>query len=103
MAVVLATTTLVPVLVVVIPVVAMMFLIMRNVLAVIPVVIHKEDPLAAGVVLMAVPTPVSCVASGHVQVDRRAVTSQYGLMKRRTQLNYANSEGFPVRPELVEG
>jgi hypothetical protein len=76
-AVVLATTMLVSALVAVIPtvipVVAMMFLIMRNVLAAIPVFVHKEDPLAAGPVLVAVPAPVFCVVSGHAQVDRRAV------------------------------
>jgi hypothetical protein len=72
-AVVLASTMIISVLVMaVIPTITMMFLVTRNILPVVPVVLHKEDPLAAGVVLAAVFAPVFRVAWGHTKIDRRA-------------------------------
>lgn len=61
-----------------IPAITMMLLVTRNVLVVIPVVLHEVDPLAAGVVFAAVFAPVFRVARGHMQIDRRAV-NQYPL------------------------
>src|SRR5258706_3069335 len=58
------------------------FLITRNILVVVPVVLHKQDPLTAGVVLSTVSTPVSRVAWGHVQVDRRTA-NRYPLYDNR--------------------
>ena len=48
---------------------AVFALVMRNVHVVEPAFLHKIDPLAACVVLVAVLTPVLGVARGHVQVD----------------------------------
>src|SRR5665647_3754253 len=56
-----------------IAVITMLFLIARNVLAVVPVVLHKVDPLAAGVVFSAVPGPMPAMARGYAQIDRRAI------------------------------
>ena len=42
----------------------------RNILTVVPVILNKIDPLAAGVVLVAMPSPVLRVAARHAQVDR---------------------------------
>src|SRR3569623_440539 len=53
--------------------IAMVFLVTRNILAVIPAVPHKVDPLAAGVVFVAVFAPVPGMARGHMQIDWRAV------------------------------
>jgi len=52
--------------------IALLTLIVRNVFAVVPVVLHKIDPLPAGAVLVAVLAPVLCMTRRHVQVDRRA-------------------------------
>jgi len=49
------------------------FLVTRDVLLSVPVVLHKVDPFVAGVVLTTVFTPVLCVSGRYVQVDRRAV------------------------------
>src|SRR5450759_1483844 len=56
-----------------IPVITMLFLITRSILAVVPVVLHKEDPLAAGVVFAAVLAPMFGVARRYAQIDRRAI------------------------------
>ena len=63
-------TMIIPVLVTVImPMITMPFPINRNELAVIPVVPHKVDPLAAGVVFVAMPGPILAVARGYAQID----------------------------------
>ena len=51
----------------------MLFLVARHVLAVVPVVLHKIDTLAAGIVLMTVPAPVFGVAGRYAQIDRWAI------------------------------
>lgn len=51
----------------------MLFLITRNVLAVVPAVLHKVDPLAAGVVFVAVLAPISGMARRYAQIDRRTI------------------------------
>ena len=61
-AVVPVATMIVPVIAVVFPTIAVMFLVTRDVLAVVPVVLHKEDPFAAGVVFAAVIAPMFGVA-----------------------------------------
>jgi hypothetical protein len=48
---------------------SMMFLVMRNVFVLVPVVVNKIDTLATGVVLAAMFAPVPCVAGRDVQVD----------------------------------
>jgi hypothetical protein len=53
--------------------VTMLLLITRNILAVVPVVLHKEYPLPAGVVFAAMPSPVPGVAWRHAQIDRFAL------------------------------
>ena len=50
----------------------MLFLVTRSVLALVPVVMHKEDPLAAGVVFAAVLVPMFGMARRYAQIDRRA-------------------------------
>jgi hypothetical protein len=52
---------------------AMMFLIMRNVFMVVPVVLHKVDPFTACMVLTAMFAPVSGMARRDVQVDWRTI------------------------------
>ena len=52
-------------------VIAAPVLVTRHVFVVVPVVSHKVDRPAAGVVLRAMLTPVFLVARRHVQVDRR--------------------------------
>src|ERR1019366_849909 len=56
-----------------IPAITMLFLVTRSILAVVPVVLHEEDPLAAGVVFAAVLAPMFGVARRYAQIDRRAV------------------------------
>jgi hypothetical protein len=64
----------VPVLVTaIVPAVTMTFLVARNILAVVPVVLHKEDALAAGVIFAAVLAPVFGMARGDAQIDWWAV------------------------------
>jgi hypothetical protein len=62
-------TTIIPMF---IPATAMPFLVTRNILVVVPVVPHKEDPLAAGVIFSAVPGPMPAVAWRYAQIDRFA-------------------------------
>lgn len=50
---------------------AMTLPVTRNIFAVVPLVLHEEDPLAAGVVLAAMPVPMLDVARRHPQIDRR--------------------------------
>jgi len=54
------------------PVTTLPFLMTRNVLTAVPVVTHKVDPLAAGVVMAAVLFPISGMARRHAQINRRA-------------------------------
>jgi Na+-translocating ferredoxin:NAD+ oxidoreductase RnfD subunit len=54
--------------------VTMNFLVTRNVIAVVPVVLHKEDSLAAGVVLAAVLAPVFCLTWRYTQINRSCCT-----------------------------
>ena len=53
--------------------VTMMFLVMRDVLVLVPVVAHKVDPFVAGVVFAAMPAPVSGMARRDAQVDRLTI------------------------------
>jgi hypothetical protein len=53
--------------------VTMSFLITRNIFAVVPVVLHKENTLAAGVVFTAVLTPIFGVTRRYAKIDRLAV------------------------------
>lgn len=52
---------------------AMTLLVTGNILMVVPVVLHKVDPFAAGIVLMAVFAPVSGMAGRDVKVDWLAI------------------------------
>lgn len=52
------------------PAIMMSLLIMRDVHLVIPAVLNKVDPFAAGIVLSTVFAPVLRMARWHVQVDR---------------------------------
>ena len=53
--------------------ITMNFLVTRNVIAVVPVVLHKEDSLAAGIVLAAVLAPVFGLTWRYTQINRRAI------------------------------
>ena len=67
-------TVIIPALVTaVIPAITVSFLITRNILAFVPVVVDKEDPLAAGVVFATVLAPMFGVAWGYAQIDRLTV------------------------------
>lgn len=73
-----AIPVVIPVAVVVIILTMMMtmtvsLLVLRHILAVIPFVLHKVDPLSTGIIPVAVSAPVSGVATGYMHVDRRAV------------------------------
>ncbi|BCB26755.1 hypothetical protein SKTS_16410 [Sulfurimicrobium lacus] len=57
----------------VIPTIAVTFLVTRDILAVIPSVLHEVDALAAGIVFVAVLAPVFGVTWGYAQIDRRTV------------------------------
>ena len=63
---------------------ALLFLITRNILTVVPVVLHKVDALATGIVFAAVFPPVFCMTIRHAQIDRRAFY--------RYPLNYSGPE-----------
>jgi hypothetical protein len=52
--------------------ITMLFLVTRHVLAMVPTVLHKEDPLTASIVFTAVPAPIFDVPRGDSQIDRRA-------------------------------
>jgi hypothetical protein len=72
------SAVIIPVLVaVIIPTIMISFLITRNILAIVPVVVHKEDLLAAGVVFATVFTPMFGMARGDVQINRWAVSPQH--------------------------
>jgi hypothetical protein len=77
-------------------------LIMRDVLAVIPVVIHEEDSLATGAVLVAVPAPVLCVAYGHVQIDRRSVANHPPLDDNRPLVDQSRSQSVTDVETTIE-
>ena len=67
----------------VVPTITVALLVMRNVFVLVPGVLHKVDPLAAGIVLAAVLAPVFRVARGHVQVNRLAL---YGCLVHDSRL-----------------
>lgn len=67
------TTIITAVITAVITTVAMSFLITRYVLAIIPIVLHKDNALTAGIVFMAMLFPVFPVLPGYAQIDRWAV------------------------------
>jgi hypothetical protein len=71
--VVLVVSTITMLLSVPVIVVTMMFLVTRNVFVLIPISVHKVDPLAAGVVLAAMFAPVFFIAGGNVEIDRRTM------------------------------
>jgi len=53
--------------------ITMLLLVTRNIFVVLPFVLHKEDPLAAGVVFVAVLAPMFGVARRYAQIDRRTI------------------------------
>jgi hypothetical protein len=81
--IILLPTTVIPVLV---PALAMLFLVTRHILAVVPVVLHKVDSLATGVVFVTVLAPMFGVARRHAQIDRRTV-HRYPLNDYRLAIN----------------
>jgi len=52
-----------------IAIIAMLFPVTRGILAVVPVVLHKVDPLVAGVIFSTVPGPMLAMARGYAQID----------------------------------
>jgi len=55
---------------IIIPAVTMFFLITRDILALVPVVMHKKDAFAAGIVFAAVLFPIFGMARRYAQIDR---------------------------------
>ena len=51
----------------------MLLLVTRNIFVVLPCVLHKEDSLAAGVVFVAVLSPMFGVARRYAHIDRRTI------------------------------
>jgi hypothetical protein len=84
-----ASTIIPPVLfTVTIPTTAMPFLIKRNVIALVPVVPHKVDPLAASVVAVAMLAPVLAVPRGNAQIDWFALYHDHPLDDSRLRINH---------------
>jgi hypothetical protein len=82
-------TMIIPVLVtVIIPTITMPFPINRNELAVVPVVLHKVDPLVAGVIFVAIPGPILAMARGYAQIDRFALY-HYPLDDSRVTIDHS--------------
>ena len=71
--VVLAVSTVIMIISVPVIVVTMMFLVTRSVFVLVPVVVHKVDPFAAGVVFAAMPAPMFGIAWRDAQVDRLTI------------------------------
>jgi len=67
--------------------VTMLFLVTRYILAVVPVVLHKQDPLAAGIVFTAVLAPMFGVARRYAQINRWAV-HRYPFNRYRLTINH---------------
>jgi len=65
----------------------------RNVFALVPVVLHKIDPLATGIVPVAVLVPMLRVARGYLEVHRRSA-NQYRLDDHRLPVD-AMTTGCP--------
>jgi hypothetical protein len=61
-----------PIIPTLVPPIPMPFLIPRNILPAIPLVLHKEDRFPAGVIFVAVLAPILTVARRYAQIDRRA-------------------------------
>lgn len=81
-------TTIIPALVTaVLPAAMLTFLETRNVLAAVPLVPHKEDPLAAGVVFAAVLAPMFGMAGRYAQIDRRTI-HRYPLDYHRLTIDH---------------
>jgi len=57
----------------IIPAITMFFLITWDILAFIPIVMHKEDPLTAGVVFAAMFAPMFGMSRGYAQIERRSL------------------------------
>jgi hypothetical protein len=71
----------------IIPAVVMLFLITRSVFSVVPVVAHKVDPLAAGIVFVTVLSPILTVARRYAQIDRFTFYL-YALNYSRLSIDY---------------
>lgn len=67
--------------------VTMPFLVARGVFLLIPVVLHEEDPFAAGAVAMAMLSPMPGMAGRNAQIERRAADRRamdhHGLRKKQ--------------------
>jgi len=71
-----------------IPTTSMPFLIKRNIIALVPVVPHKVDPLATGVVAVAMLAPVLAVPRGDAQIDWFALYHDHPLNDSRLRINH---------------
>jgi hypothetical protein len=105
--VVLASAMIIPVFATTVTLVsAMLLLITRSVLTVVPVVLHKEDPLTAGVVFAAVLAPVSGMARRNAQIDGRAVNRYpldcYGLTINQLRLWVAADVESAIEARLTD-
>jgi hypothetical protein len=72
---------------VVISVTMMFFLVTRDVLAVVPIVLDKEDSLAAGMVFVAVLFPMFGVTRRYAQIDRRTML-RYSFNKNGLRVDH---------------
>jgi hypothetical protein len=68
--------------------ITMPFLIIRNILVFVPVVVDKENPFAAGVVLAAMLAPMFGMARRNAQVNGRAVHRYPTLNDDRTTVDH---------------
>ena len=89
-----------------IAVTAMLFLVMLNVFAVVPVLPDEEHGLAAGVVLVAMLLPVFGVARRHMQIERRTIRGNlahdHGLDVDHLRLREAADVDAAIESGLAE-
>ncbi|MDD2266378.1 hypothetical protein [Sulfuricurvum sp.] len=72
---------------VVIPAITVSFSITRNILAFVPVITYKKDPLAAGMVFTTVMLPISGMAPRDAQIDWRTIHYYPPLNDSRLSVN----------------
>ena len=90
----------------IIPVLTMSFLITRDILTIVPVVMDKKDPLAAGIIFAAIPAPMFGMPRRNVQVDRRTVSphpplNNYRLTVEQSGLRVIADIKLAIEPRLA--
>lgn len=89
------------------PAVMMFFLITWGILAFVPVIVHKKDPLAAGVVFVTVLAPMFGVTRRDAQIDWRAIrrypNNDYRLTVEHSWLREAADVKSAIETGLADG